>query len=174
MSIPPSFPRPSSIPPLSPVKHRVALMRSPRKGTIRVPLSPASKKTSGIVYRFKNGETGQRCVGSVAETERGNSVGKRLSRYHSEFNLEGVTKKGRRIARAVRLNPEAFTFGILEHLPSGTSEKELHEAENRWQERYQTRDPAYGYNQSDPRTEPLRSKPLSGSSSAPAKPPKSK
>ena len=158
MSIPSSMPLPS------PVKKEYPLARSPRSSKIKVLLSPTPKKASGVIYRFKHVKSGKKYVGSVAETARGNNTGRRISRYHSEFNKKGVTKR-RHIANAVRLDPKAFTFGIYELLPSGTSETELHEAENRWQERYDTRDRTKGYNQSDPRREPLRSKPLFDSSS---------
>ena len=149
----------SSTSPLSPVKKEYPLRRTPKSGKIKVILSPNPKKTSGVIYRFKHKKSGKKYVGSVAETARGNNTARRISRYHSEFNRDGV-KKRRHIANAIRLDPDAFTFGIYEQLPSGSSEKELHEVENQWQERYDTRDRAKGYNQSDPRNEPLRAKPL--------------
>ncbi len=107
-----------------------------------------------VIYRWKHKVTGRRYYGSALETESGNTVFKRFSHYEQKLK-EG--KKRTHIENAIHRSPSKFTGAIVEHLPD-SDENDLLVAEEKWQDRFDTRTRLNGYNHSRPTQEQLRSK----------------
>ncbi|NGX61663.1 MAG: hypothetical protein K940chlam9_01152 [Chlamydiae bacterium] len=124
----------------------------------------------GVIYRIKKTEehdpkknSDRRYVGSVKETSCGNTLQKRLSHYNYEINsTSDARKKGERprkrhIINALARSPKKFNVAILNY-KENISEEDLLKLEEEQQDLYLARDKDFGYNQSRPTKEPLRTK----------------
>ncbi|MCH9625714.1 MAG: hypothetical protein S4CHLAM123_08920 [Chlamydiales bacterium] len=134
--------------------------------------------TGDNIYRIQHTESKRRYIGSALETEKGNHIKKRFSKYKcntNQYNQKKVAgdklkQKLQHIEYAMARSPDKMNVAIVAHLeahpnePIQEKEERLHLLEDEQVLKYDTLKRKYGYNHSRPANESLRA-----SSDGPAK-----